>query len=77
MDSPSEPAPRTEVMLRWLAERLISEKVVMVCNCGHDLSDHAWGDDGAERPWPCTFPVGYGAPFRLCHCADFTEPEWE
>ena len=65
-----------EAMLLWLAERLISPKRLMVCSCGHDLSEHTWGndDEGNSRPWPCEFPLRYGAPRRLCSCGDFTEP---
>ncbi len=67
-----------EVLL-WLSEVLIQPRVVMVCRCGHDLSEHDWADvndeEGGDRPWPCTFPKRHGAPMILCTCRDFAEPE--
>lgn len=66
-----------DLVLLWMAEVLIQPKVVMACQCGHDLSEHDWADvndeDGGDRPWPCTFPKHYGAPHALCNCPDFSE----
>lgn len=69
------PASSVRATLLWIAEVLTTPKIVMRCQCGHDLAEHTWADDetGNGRPWPCTFPQRYGAPVVLCECEDFTE----
>ena len=64
-------------MLMWLAERMpigrspsmLVPPQVFCASCGHGVEQHAQEDDS------CRFPMGLGAPVRLCRCETFVLPE--